>query len=138
MKSYLLIMILLATMVCNCWAIDLNAPVEKKITVMSEMDRAHDAMFDIILNSSALDVEGRQKKFEKLILLNRQKNTDTDPFLLACYLEAWLDMEQSRKVLEGATLPGAQDARTFDLPPVVVPSFKLGLGSSQARDPGGA
>jgi hypothetical protein len=25
-----------------------------------------------------------------------------------------------------------------DLPPVVVPSFKLELGSSQARDPGGA
>src|SRR4030067_2293009 len=27
---------------------------------------------------------------------------------------------------------------SFDLPPVVVPSFKLELGSSQARDPGGA
>jgi hypothetical protein len=25
-----------------------------------------------------------------------------------------------------------------DLPPVVVPSFKLGWGSSQANDPGGA
>jgi hypothetical protein len=25
-----------------------------------------------------------------------------------------------------------------DLPPAVVPSFKLGWGSSQARDPGGA
>ena len=25
-----------------------------------------------------------------------------------------------------------------DLPPVVVPSFKLGWGSSQDRDPGGA
>jgi hypothetical protein len=25
-----------------------------------------------------------------------------------------------------------------DLPPVAVPSFKLGLWSSQARDPGGA
>ena len=28
--------------------------------------------------------------------------------------------------------------RLVDLPPAVVPSFKLGWGSSQARDPGGA
>ncbi len=27
--------------------------------------------------------------------------------------------------------------RSCDLPPVVVPNFKLGWGSSQARDPGG-
>lgn len=113
MKSCLLIIILSAAMVCNCWGIDLNAPVEKKVTIKSEVDRGRAAMFNIILNSRGLDVEGKHKKFEELILLNRQQNTDTDPFLLACNLEAWLDLETARKVLEGSTLPGADDARSF-------------------------
>ena len=35
-------------------------------------------------------------------------------------------------------LQQVRDAVRCDLPPVVVPSFKLVWGSSQARDPGGA
>jgi hypothetical protein len=38
-----------------------------------------------------------------------------------------------------AALEKAYPGKTrVDLPPAVVPSFKLGWGSSQARDPGGA
>jgi hypothetical protein len=37
-----------------------------------------------------------------------------------------------------AVSPMTVEACTGDLPPVIVPSFKLERGPSQARDPGGA
>jgi len=40
--------------------------------------------------------------------------------------------------IKGHIHVGENIGDTNDLPPIVVPSFKLELGSSQARDPGGA
>jgi UDP-2,3-diacylglucosamine pyrophosphatase LpxH len=47
-------------------------------------------------------------------------------------------MDEFDKVMLIALDTNIETKDSRDLPPVVVPSFKLELGSSQARDPGGA
>lgn len=75
----------------NVMAVDLDAPVEKKITVKSEIERGHSAVFDCRLHLLPGSIIGIQDCVFNAIDSNKQKNTDTDAFILGAYFEGWSD-----------------------------------------------
>jgi hypothetical protein len=99
-SSFLLISIFsLFLIATRAIAIDLEAPAEKKITVRSEVERGYSAVFDSCsLHSSAI-MEIEDCVF-KILERNKQKNTDTEAFLLGTYYEAWSDITIALEVIK--------------------------------------
>lgn len=75
------------------WAVDLNAPAEKKVTVGSEILRGSSAIFNATLKIEAANILGRLHAIDAVFDLERQTNTDTEAFLLGASLLAWLDLD---------------------------------------------
>lgn len=93
-KSLFILLILFGS---YAWAVDLNAPGEKKVTVGSEIKRGCDAIFEV---SGPDDLLRELGKFDRVFNLNKQKNTDTPGFLLGASFAAWqfLDMRLESKI----------------------------------------
>ncbi len=70
-----------------CYAIDLEGPSIKKVTVKSEMERESSAIFEAVLESH--DISERIKKIDLVFQKNKQQNTDSPGFLLGAYFKAW-------------------------------------------------
>jgi hypothetical protein len=68
-----------------CFAAELDAPAQKQVTVRSEIQRGHDAIFQSCLNFNAYNVPKVLNISEKVLNKNSQNNTDTDAFLLGAY-----------------------------------------------------
>lgn len=95
MKRICLIVTILFLMVHSIYAVDLNAPVEKMITIKSEIERGKSAISDAELSSNthATDIDSKIKLYNNIIDMNKQKNTDTEPFYLGAYCEAWTSLD---------------------------------------------
>ena len=95
MKRICLIVTILFLMVHSIYAVDLNAPAEKKITVKSEIERGKSAISDAELRSSthATDINSKIKLFDNIIDMNKQQNTDTEPFYLGASFVAWTSLD---------------------------------------------
>lgn len=74
-----------------CFGTDLDAPVEKKVTIRSEIKRGADAMFDCFMKKRS-PISGTAQCYKEIYSLNQQKNTDTKPFLLGLYFRTWVDL----------------------------------------------
>lgn len=95
MKRICLIVTILFSMVHSIYAVDLNAPVEKKITIKSEIERGKSAISDAELRSKthATDIDAQIKLYNNIIDMNKQNNTDTEPFYLGAYFVAWSSLD---------------------------------------------
>jgi hypothetical protein len=80
--------------------IDLDAPVVKKVIIKTEIERGKSAEFDCTLRLSHADPIGSSKCPFNIIDLNKQKNTDTDPFILGVAYEAWTHTRIILSVIE--------------------------------------
>ena len=71
-------------------AIDLESPLkQKKITAKTELIRGYSLVCETTKKSSALDTNSYLKSISDIIIINRQNNTDSEPFLLGVYFSAW-------------------------------------------------
>jgi hypothetical protein len=75
------------------WAIDLNAPAEKKITIGSEIERGMSAILDAKLKTRATDILGCLTAIDEVFDRNKQANVDTQAFILGASLSAWLGLD---------------------------------------------
>lgn len=91
MKKILLVLIAMFLFSNTCFAVDLDAPTEKKVTIKSEIKRGHDAIS--LLSSTGGNLSAYAGKVFDVISYNKQKNTDTDAFYLGAYLAAWRNMD---------------------------------------------
>lgn len=72
---------------------DPNAPAKKTVTVGSEIKRGSSAVFEAQLElPSNIDVVAAWRAANTMITQNRQRNTDTDGFLVGAYFRAWTKM----------------------------------------------
>jgi len=92
--------------------VDLDAPAVKKVTIRSEMQRGRSAIFDCRMEGRPTDMIKATDCPFKIIELNKQKNTDTDAFLLGVYMGAWMGIETILGVIE--KLPD-REARNYSL-----------------------
>lgn len=74
-------------------ALDLDAPAEKKITVKSEIKRGEEACSLLGCKSYNYIVDEIGDCCNKVIESNKQKNTDTEAFLLGAYFGGWVNMD---------------------------------------------
>lgn len=79
-------------------ATDLDAPVERKITVKSEILRGYSASAECSRSDSLnyLDIIGC---VNRIVSAETQNNTITDPFKFGIYHETYFDLWVSRKVM---------------------------------------
>jgi hypothetical protein len=80
--------------------IDLDAPAVKKVTIKSEIERGRSTEFNCVLHLSHTNAIVSSKCPFNIIDENKQKNTDTDPFVLGVSLEAWVHTTIILKVIE--------------------------------------
>lgn len=93
---FIIILLLLNVIVNYSFAIDLDAPLQrKKITPKSEMIRGFSTMNDTLKNTSTIDTDNRLNRISDVINLNRLNNSDTEPFLLGAYFAAWIGLVSS-------------------------------------------
>ena len=97
-KTFLFFFIASVLMAAYCYAIDLNAPGEKKVTVGSEIKRGHDA---ITLEHYDFDFLHILDKIDRVFKLNKQKNTDSPGFMLGASFGAWSVLNMNMQVLKG-------------------------------------
>lgn len=75
------------------FAVDLNAPATKRVTIGSEIERGQSA----IINQAMSNIGDSLPQFDESLLdaltQEKQKNTDTDGFYLGAYYEMWLQMK---------------------------------------------
>jgi hypothetical protein len=94
MKKFLFFLILLLFLLYSAaWAVDLNAPAEKKVTVGSEIRRGTSAITDASLNIKGTDHLGRLQAFSAVFDRNQQANTDTQAFRLGASLGALISLD---------------------------------------------
>ena len=79
--------------VAPAFAVDLNAPATKRVTIGSEIERGKSA----IVNQGLSNIGDSLTQFDLALLdvltQEKQKNTDTDGFYLGAYYEMWLQMK---------------------------------------------
>ena len=71
---------------------DPNAPEKKTVTVGSEIDRGVSTVFNATLRYPAYQLDSKDEAIEKVLEENKQRNTDTDGFLLGANFQAWQEM----------------------------------------------
>lgn len=81
----------------NSSAVNLDAPIGKNITVRSEFESARHAPYGVGGLSSISEMH---KAVSAIISENKQKNTDTEAFLLGLYFRAWCFMDARLKVMQ--------------------------------------
>jgi hypothetical protein len=79
--------------------IDLDAPVERKVTVKSEVKRGAIAVADVMLKTDT-NLDKAFLGIGAMITENEQRNTDTEPFCLGAYSQAWVSFSNTLKVLK--------------------------------------
>jgi len=91
---------------------DPNAPAKKTVTVGSEIKRGSSAVFEAQLElPTNIDVVAAWRAANTVITQNRQRNTDTDGFLLGAHFRAWTKMA----VLANLDSPVVDAARAHEL-----------------------
>jgi hypothetical protein len=99
MKKCLVFLILsLLLLYSSAWAVDLNAPAEKKVTVGSEIERGKAAISDIDSAFGGTNHLGRLKAYDAVFDSNRQANKDTQAFILGASLAALVNLDISLKI----------------------------------------
>ena len=79
-------------------SIDLDAPVERKVTVKSEIKRGAFAVHDVMLKAD-INLDKAFLGIGAMINENGQRNTDTESFYLGAYCQAWVSFSNTLKVL---------------------------------------
>lgn len=75
------------------FAANLDQPVQKKITLQSEMVRGNTAVLNVVnYRQNALEISD---SIEKMVNKNVQNNTDTDGFYLGVYYQAWIHADSN-------------------------------------------
>jgi len=100
MRNALLLLVLSASLAYGQAPVDLDAPATKKVTVKSELERGHSAVFDCALKQSPLDFEAHERCTFRVLDENKQKNTDTDAFVLGAYYETFAKLSSLHSVLQ--------------------------------------
>jgi hypothetical protein len=80
------------------WAIDLNAPAQKKVTIGSEIERGKSAIFDRTLSIYATEPLELEQAIFTVLNEEKQKNTDSDGFYLGAYYYALIEMKIAAEV----------------------------------------
>lgn len=92
-----------------CYAADLDAPAEKKITVKSEIQRGYSVISRIDVSNYATDPLKYIDAVEKKIDINKQNNTDTDGFYLGLYFQAWTKFDMLLSYIPDRYTPQAKE-----------------------------
>jgi hypothetical protein len=97
------------TLVCfqPARAVDLNAPGEKPVTIESEIKRGKAAGSSI----SEADLLNLQQKYFDILNENKQKNKDSDGFILGLYFDFWLHLDIALSIKGTTELNGAEILR---------------------------
>ena len=95
------------------WAADLNSPVERKITIKSEISRGSWAALDCQLQAIPTSGSGLIDCISRINKEERQKNTITDPFQLGIYEKAYRSLEGDRRVLINFHKPDPRNDKIF-------------------------
>jgi hypothetical protein len=99
MKKRLVFLVLsLLLLYGAAWAIDLNAPAEKKVTVGSELERGIAAISDVDSKFGGTKHLGRLKAFDAVFDYNKQANTDTQAFILGASLAALINLDRTLRL----------------------------------------
>lgn len=99
MKKGLLFLILsLLILYSVAWAVDLNAPAEKKVTVGSEIERGIAAISDIDSAFGGTKHLGRLTAYDAVFESNRQANKDTQAFILGASLAALCNLDRTLRL----------------------------------------
>ena len=80
-------------------SIDLDAPLERKVNVKSEIKRGAFTAADVMLKAGA-NLDKAFLRIGAMINENGQRNTDTEPFCLGAYCQAWVSFSNTLKVLK--------------------------------------
>jgi len=94
-KSFPFLFLSLLLLYSVAWAVDLNAPAEKKVTVGSEIRRGTSAMIDADATINGTNHLGRLQAIDEVFHRNQQANTDTQAFRLGASLAAWSRLDIS-------------------------------------------
>lgn len=79
-------------------SIDLDAPVERKVTVKSEIKRGAFAVHDVMLKAE-INLDKAFLGINAMINENEQRNIGTEPLYLGAYCQAWVSFSSTLKVL---------------------------------------
>lgn len=82
----------------NCSAVNLDAPIGKNIPVRAEFERVRHAYGVAVMRSST--IPEMHKTVSAIISENKQKNTDTEAFLLGLYYFAWFNMDLRLELIQ--------------------------------------
>lgn len=89
MKRVYIFIFLLLLLCTNSFAVDLDAPVERRVpTTRSEIERGAAA----VSNCSTPSLESTINCVLDIKERNKQNSTDTTPFLLGVYFHGWSDL----------------------------------------------
>lgn len=94
-----------------CWGATLDAPTTKRVTIGSEIQRGFDAVFEVTLDANPTDLLGYTERIEAVFDREKQKNTDSDAYLLGASLQAWSAMSIALRVNRESSI--AQDPRVL-------------------------
>lgn len=83
------------------FAVDLNSPGDKKVTIKSEILRGQEAAFSAAQAADSIDLLGQMNAIDRVFSLNKQKNTDSPGFLLGADFGAWSALSMSLELLKG-------------------------------------
>jgi len=87
--SVILFVLLILSFNEPLYAVDLNAPAEKKVTIGSEIERGWSAISDRT-RASPGELPATQDAIFSVLDQEKQRNTDTDAFYLGAYYRAFL------------------------------------------------
>ena len=80
-------------------SVDLDVPIERKVTVKSEIKRGAFAVHDVMLKTE-INLDKAFLGISAMINENVQRNTDTEPLYLGAYCQAWVSFSSTLKVLK--------------------------------------
>lgn len=107
-KLYLFLNVLLVVLSCNhSYAVSLDEPALKKITVRSELNRGRkiEQECDPYLMR---EIQKYKKCIDDKISKNEQNNTDTDAFILGINFRAWIHIYMTLDSMELKRIEGYQ------------------------------
>jgi hypothetical protein len=74
-------------------AVDLDAPSKKKVTVGSEIERGKEAIAKVVSSIGVTKPLAYRMAISSIFDREKQKNTDTESFLLGASFEAWSKLD---------------------------------------------
>jgi hypothetical protein len=103
---------ILASTVISASAADINAPVERTITVKSELRRGSDAEFNCMMSTTIYWTQFSDC-ISRVVSEETRVNRITDPFRLGLYLSAYLSIENTRSAVLKAMKKESRNDKIF-------------------------